>query len=375
MTSDVQVFAKDKIKLNILQDVLGGLVKIGFQLNNGPVQDYASQIHVDGKRVNVYGKINISEDANEGDTITIRPIMIDAPLKIFFQANANFSGKKACVVRSATKTVEQEFEISSETNSLELIPQGKQFYLLKVSNSGGIAATPIQNASSQRQRTPISSNNTDPVQVSNPAQPLTHFEEVNTPGRETSPVDDRFEGFGLDTGFSGSDDRFDSFDVDPVAVVSNTSPKTNFEPSEEISARIQDPIEPPRVQDVRISIPRQEDNDLQRIEQEISVIERQQGQLSRKKQSAIDHLDRIEAEYKKDYASFEQELEDYKLRMEADASIIDHYKDQDVMPIEVILSEVRLKLEEAEEQIRFFIEAKQRKTMEIENEIKSNKKQ
>ena len=115
--------------------------------------------------------------------------------------------------------------------------------------------------------------------------------------------------------------------------------------------------------------------DLQRIEQEISVIERQQGQLSRKKQSAIDHLEKIEVEYQKDYASFEQELEDYKSRLDADASIIEHYKDQDVMPIETVFQEIRFKLEEAEEQIRFFIEAKQRKTMEIENEIKSNKKQ
>ncbi len=114
---------------------------------------------------------------------------------------------------------------------------------------------------------------------------------------------------------------------------------------------------------------------MQRIEKEITVIEKQQSQLSRKKQSAIDHLDKIEAEYKKDYESFERELEDYKSRMDADASIIEQYKDQDVMPIEIILKEVSLKLEEAEEQIRFFIEAKQRKTMEIENEIKSNKKQ
>ena len=44
------------------------------------------------------------------------------------------------------------------------------------------------------------------------------------------------------------------------------------------------------------------------------------------------------------------------------------------MPIEVIFQEIRFKLDEAEEQIRFFIEAKQQKTMEIENEIKSNKK-
>ena len=41
MTSEVQIFGKDKIKLNILQDILGGMIKVGFQLNNGPLQDYA----------------------------------------------------------------------------------------------------------------------------------------------------------------------------------------------------------------------------------------------------------------------------------------------------------------------------------------------
>ena len=375
MTSDVQVFEKDKIKLNILQDVLGGLIKIGFQLNNGPAQDYASQIHVDGKRVNVYGMFNISEDAKEGDTITIRPIKIDAPLKILFHANANFSGKRANVIRGATKEVAQVFEINSETTMIELTPQGKQFYLLKVSNRGGIAAAPIQNTSPKPQRTPILNNNQNTVTESTPTQTSTLFEEINTPRQETSPVDDRFEGFGLDTGFTGGDNRFDSFDVDPAAVISKSSPKANLVPPEEITAGIQESIVPPANQDVYSSTPQQDDRDIQRIEQEISVIERQQEQLSIKKKSAKAHLDKIEAEYKKDYAAFEQELEEYISRMEADATIIEHYKDQDVMPIEIILKEVSLKLQEAEEQIRFFIEAKQRKTMEIENEIKSNKKQ
>lgn len=375
MTSDVQVFGKDKIRLNILQDVLGGLVRIGFQLNNAPAQDYSSQIHVDGKRVYVFGKFNISEDANEGDTITIRPIMIDAPLKITFQANANFSGKKASVVRNTTKMVEQEFEISSETTSIELIPQGKQYYLMKVSNGGGTAATPIQGISPKPQRKPAVNNKPEPAPASSPAQPVVHFEDVIVPDRESSPADNRFEGFGVDTGFAGNDNRFDSFDIDPVAVVSTTPQKTSFDPAEEIFERVQEPALPDPVQTVRTESPREDDRDIQRIEQEISVIERQQGQLSRKKQSAIDHLEKIEAEYKKDYASFEKELDDYKSRMEADASIIEHYRDHDVMPVEIILKEVSLKLEEAEEQIRFFIEAKQRKTMEIENEIKSNKKQ
>lgn len=367
MTSEVQVFAKDKIKLNILQDVLGGMVNVSFQQNNGASQDYASQIHTDGKRVYVFGKFNISEDVNEGNTITIRPIMIDAPLKIIFHANATYSGKKASVVRNATKMVEQEFEISSETQSVELLPQGKQYYLLKVTNGNGIAAVSVQNTAPQPPRKPAAKVKSDPVPKNTPPQPVAQFNEV-IPTQDSSPVDDRFEGFG------GGDSQFEPFDVDPEAVVSDSAPKTDFEPVEEISARTQGPERCPLAQNVVVTEP-QDDRDLHRIEQEISVIERQQGQLSRKKQSAIDHLEKIEAEYKKDYASFEQKLEDYKSRMDADVSIIDHYKDQDVMPIETILKEVSMKLEEAEEQIRFFIEAKQRKTMEIENEIKSNKKQ
>lgn len=374
MTSEVQIFGKDKIKLNILQDILGGMIKVGFQLNNGPVQDYATEIHTDGKRVNVFGKFNISEDANEGDTITIRPIMIDTPLKITFRSNANFSGKKASIVRNATKMVDQEFEISSETMAIELIPQGKQCYLLKVINGAGIAAVPVQNTAPARQKNNAPKVNPAPAPKIDHSKPDTQFEEIH-PTQAPSPVDDRFAGFELDTGFGGGDNRFESFDVDPAAVVSNTAtPKADFDPAEEISARTQGSVGRAPAQNAVSPEPPEDDRDLHRIEQEISVIERQQGQLSRKKQSAIDHLDKIEAEYKKDYAAFEQELEDYKSRLDADTSIIEHYKDQDVLPIEVIFQEIRFKLDEAEEQIRFFIEAKQQKTMEIENEIKSNKK-
>ena len=374
MTSEVQVFGKDKIRLNILQDVLGGMINMGFQLDNGAVLDYASQNHFDGKRVYVFGKFNISEDANERDIITIRPIMIDTPLKITFHANANFSGKKAMVVRNATKLVEQEFEISSETASLELLPQAKSCYLLRITNGGGIVSVPVQSTTPQFQRTSTAKVNSNQTNRDVSAQSAEQFEEV-TSARDISLAGDRFEGFDLDPGVSGSDSRFDSFEVDSDTVVSDTTLKTHFEPVEEITERVQGSGSYSFAQNENVPGSRHDDRDLQRIEQEISVIERQQGQLSRKKQSAIDHLEKIEAEYQKDYASFERDLEDYKSRLDADASIIEHYKDQDVMPIETVFQEIRLKLEEAEEQIRFFIEAKQRRTMEIENEIKSNKKQ
>ena len=49
MTSEVQVFAKDKIRLNILRNILGGMINVSFQQNNSMPQDYASQITLMGK--------------------------------------------------------------------------------------------------------------------------------------------------------------------------------------------------------------------------------------------------------------------------------------------------------------------------------------
>lgn len=372
MTSEIQVFSKDLIKLNILQDVLSGTVKLAFQINDGAAEDFATSIHKEGKRVQIYGKFNISEDP-AGEVLTIRPIMIEGSLKILFQASTSFSGKKASVVRGKTKVVEQEYEISSETAFIEFVPRGKS-YLMKIVNRNGAAVI------STTQDTSKSSKNTaahTPKPQANPesrSQLSAEFEEVVIPSNKPSSIDERFQGFELNTDFGATDDRFFSFDMDNDTVVSSSQNNTTVTPAEEIENRNtinSDPVSPTSEspsEDVG-------DDDLRRIEQEISVVERQQGQLSRKKQSAIDHLEKIEAEYKKDYASLEKDLDEIKLHMEADASVIEHYKDQDVMPIEIIFQEIRLKLEEAEQQIRFFIEAKQRKTMEIENEIKSNKKQ
>lgn len=348
MTSKEQVFGKDKIRLNILHDVLGGLVNIGFQLDNGTVQDFASHIHKDEKRVYVFGKFNISEEVNNGDTLTIRPIMIDCPLRISFHANAHFSGKKVSVVRNNTKAVAREFEISSETTSIELIPRGKQFYEMIVTDGGEIATVPI------------------PIRPQEESEPTGQMGEAVAHTQENSPVDDRFEGSDFNIALDGSD----NLDAEPVEIKADTTSETDLEIEEETSSK---PWESSEVSlDATLQ---QEESEIQKIEREISVIERQHIQLSRKKQSAMEHLDRIEAEYRKDYASFAQELEDCRARMEADASIIEHYKDRDITPIETILKEVSRKLEEAEDQIRVFIETKQRKTMEIENEIKSNKKQ
>ena len=374
MTSEIQVYSKDSLKLNILNDVLSGMVKLSFQLNNGNSEDYASSIHKEGKRVQVYGKFNISESPT-GDILTIRPIMIECPLKISFQTNVSFSGKKISLIRSTTKTIEQEFEISSETSCIELIPQGKKNYIMNIKSRSGIPVAPINSVPPAPKRKP--KTHIKPEEKSNTVLHQKSFSNGIEPivlPQDDKPMksDDRFQEFDLEIGSSAIDDRFASFDLNNDTVVSSGVSSKNGFPDvlqEEISE--EDKYSNATNYD---STSEMSNHDLGRIEQEITVIERQQDKLTTKKQKAIEHLEKIEAEYKKDYESFEKELDEVKSRMKADASIIEHYKDQDVMPIEIIFQEVRLKLEEAEEQIRLFIEAKQRKTMEIEREIKSTKK-
>ena len=136
------------------------------------------------------GKFNISEDPKDRDTITIRPIMVDTPLKIVFSPNAIFSGKKVSVVRNATKSVEQEYEISSKTSSIELIPQGKASYLMKVANDGGVSAKHVQSMPQQNPKTSSKSGPVPKPERKAPSEPARFFECVTIPQISSEPISD-----------------------------------------------------------------------------------------------------------------------------------------------------------------------------------------
>ena len=84
-------------------------------------------------------------------------------------------------------------------------------------------------------------------------------------------------------------------------------------------------------------------------------------------------MQKIEEEYQKDYDSAQNEIQEYQKRFEIDSTVLEYYKNKDVKPIEDIFKEISDKLNEAEKQIALFIQAKQKKTMEIEGSIKSNR--
>ena len=77
-------------------------------------------------------------------------------------------------------------------------------------------------------------------------------------------------------------------------------------------------------------------------------------------------IQKIEKELQKDYKQAEVQLEECKTQLEIDKRVLEYYKDKDVKPVEEIFKEIQQKLEEAEKQIALFIQAQQKKTMEIE---------
>ncbi len=306
MTSEIELFGKDSVKLNILKELVSGDINISMSLNGGVYQDYLSQIHREGSRMQVLGKFNLSEDPN-GDVLTIRPIMVSGLLKVTFGFSGQpFSGeKKVSVFRSATKTIERKYDVNDMLTSVEFIPQGNVKYMLRLTYGDAESeALPDE-----------------------PERPA-----VAAPDLTESP---------------------DDFDVltSPVAE-EPPKPKPPASPA------------PPAPADPEPATP----------EEDVTAAEERLEKLRERRKSAKELLTKLEAEYEKDYDEYQRELEEYRQQYNVDQSVIEFYRDNDIQPIEDIMKELSEKLTQAEQQIRLIILGRQKKTMEIETQVKSNKR-
>ena len=306
MTSEIELFGKDSVKLNILKELVSGDINISMSLNGGVYQDYLSQIHREGSRMQVLGKFNLSGDPN-GDVLTIRPIMVSGLLKVTFGFSGQpFSGeKKVSVFRSATKTIERKYDVNDMLTSVEFIPQGNVKYMLRLTYGDAESeALPDE-----------------------PERPA-----VAAPDLTESP---------------------DDFDV-------LTSPVAEEPPKPEPPAS----PAPPAPADPEPATP----------EEDVTAAEERLEKLRERRKSAKELLTKLEAEYEKDYDEYQRELEEYRQQYNVDQSVIEFYRDNDIQPIEDIMKELSEKLTQAEQQIRLIILGRQKKTMEIETQVKSNKR-
>lgn len=88
----------------------------------------------------------------------------------------------------------------------------------------------------------------------------------------------------------------------------------------------------------------------------------------------ISHLDRLQEEYDKNYSDFKEEAEEISSKYHIDAKILKLYADKEVAPIEDLIKKAEEAVNQMEEQIRVFVRAQEKKTAEIESELKIGKK-
>lgn len=111
------------------------------------------------------------------------------------------------------------------------------------------------------------------------------------------------------------------------------------------------------------------------LEKKIAELESRSRRLSESKSSLISRLEILQREYDKDYSKFKTDIDEIKARYTVDQSILEFYKDKDLMPIEDLLQQTEALVRRIEEQIRLFVTAQQRKTDEIEKALKVGKKE
>ncbi len=124
----------------------------------------------------------------------------------------------------------------------------------------------------------------------------------------------------------------------------------------------------------------QQDNDktaqeVEKLEKQIAELESRSRQLSDSKSSLISYLESLQCEYDKDYSKFQADIDEIKGRYTIDQSILEFYKDKDLVPIEDLLRQTDDLVQRCEEQIRLFVTAQQNKSDGIEKALKVGKKE
>ena len=115
--------------------------------------------------------------------------------------------------------------------------------------------------------------------------------------------------------------------------------------------------------------------EVEKLDKQIAELESRSRQLSDSKSSLISRLEMLQREYDKDYSKFQADIDEIRGRYTVDQSILEFYKDKDLVTIEELLRQTDEFVQRVEEQIRLFVTAQQNKSDEIEKALKVGKKE
>ena len=172
-----------------------------------------------------------------------------------------------------------------------------------------------------------------------------------------------------------------SFGASPFDLQQNPLVERNTQVSGSVSGFSVPYVETEGIRERRENVQNlQQDNDrtaqeVETLERQIAELESRSRQLSDSKSSLISHLELLQREYDKDYSKFQTDIDEIKSRYTVDQSILDFYKDMDLVPIEDLLRQTDELVQRVEEQIRMFVTAQQNKSDEIEKALRVGKKE
>ena len=378
MGNEFEIYKKDYIKLNLYKEaVVQKTVEFKLFLEIDNVEKDLFDVRNGAKYR--FNNFNVTEDEAE-NYITFRPITIGCYLyfRLICQVPVRLD-----VVKNGTTTVAQSFEIPAGETKIEFDPKGLDMCLMKLDIKPNTSAQPAPAPSPA----PANSNAGsfgggfdmptpfDATPSPSPA-PVSTNEEKNKPvGGSALP------GFDQDFGASG----FTAPQVEQPAPqpVLNPTPAPAPVPA---PAKVEQPnpfgfsnSEEVREKEQRIEQLNRSNDSLQ---QDIDALNESIRQLEAKNQELVDgkkgltqRLDKLQAEYDKDYSKYEDDLKEISEKYHIDEEILKLYGGQEITTIEELFTRAEMDITAIEEQIRNFVEAQQRKTTEIEDELKIGKKE
>jgi predicted nucleic acid-binding Zn-ribbon protein len=110
-------------------------------------------------------------------------------------------------------------------------------------------------------------------------------------------------------------------------------------------------------------------SEIELLKSKIEDLEAEIQRLAVEKESLSTRLGVIQKECEKDYSRFEDEVGELRARYNVDAEVLSYYKDREARPVEEMISKAEAHLNDLEEQIRVFAEARRKEAADLEKEL------
>lgn len=370
MSSEYEFFSKDYIKFYMLNETVNTRA-VSFKLfleSDGNEKDFFD-VRTQGRNVYRFNNFNVSEDATN-NCITFRPNVVGC--YVYFSIGTQ-SAIKVEIIRNGTNTVAEAFDLPAGTTKLDFHPQGTKKYDLKLTFDSAVpetvpqpqANTPSPGAAAEPALNPFETDFTDfSANVYTPPS-VAPAPVIDTPKPEpyTAPAPSVY---GTPAPAEPAANPYSAPAPQPAPAISSFGSDQYV--SEQVKER-QRTIDQLERSNDRLG------DDIADLEKKIRDLEGKNQQLIDKKKNLTSHLEKLQEEFDKDYSNYSADVEEINSRFNIDAEILKLYEDKDVTPIETLIQNAEDSIKAVEDQIRVFIEAQERKTAEIENELKIGKKE